>query len=154
MQTDDKTGIICDFCNGQHKIDFTYYSLDLNIITVRSNIQRVTSQAVIKSFDLCQLCWEEMSNVVKQNYRAVYHGICCDLTGKYLSGDYDCYLGKVSSITINLSSGSRIAEINSQVAALIFSADAYEQLLAKVSEMRKVSTKWSTSNTGQLPKNK
>lgn len=89
----DKTGICCDRCGLVIRDDFTYFSFDLRRTQLcdgrRPGIDNILRLSPDKSFDLCELCVDQMKQLVITNYRPVKAGMRCDFCGKQQgSGHY------------------------------------------------------------------
>lgn len=113
MQTDDKTGIICDSCGLIYKSEFKYYSFDFKKVEIynnnRQSLQQILSLAIDSSLDICTGCFEGIKKSIVKNYagqmgskwRPPQQHVVCELTGVKLSGTYNYYYCVVSFVNVN-----------------------------------------------------
>jgi len=114
MQTNDKTGIGCDYCGTTYNIDFEYYSFDFfsyNSVDGRKpSIEQIIKSQAIFSLDICTSCFDKIGKVVIGNYsknmskhRRMNVPAFCDWTGAQMSGTFDAYYCAVTKVKVSLS---------------------------------------------------
>ena len=107
MQSHDRSGIVCDLCGSNHRLDFAYYSMDARQVTVRNNrIVSDTGGPPVSSFDACTSCVELIKDAIRVNYRPTSSGVNCDLCDSRMRGDFMYYDIAISRVDVSAASGS------------------------------------------------
>ena len=94
MLLETKDGIKCDRCQSEHRINFTYYNIDISKPPKEYSVQQLRNYPVIKSVDLCQSCIDEIILLIKKHSKYLQGVIVCDLCGKRIQPT-DYYFAKV-----------------------------------------------------------
>jgi hypothetical protein len=88
MQSLDKTGIICDYCNSTNRLEFIYHSFDFKQVDNNGHkvLQSIVRLPTKKSFDICTLCYDEFTKSIIKNYKnlAKTKVLYCEVTGAIL----------------------------------------------------------------------
>ncbi len=78
--------------------DFTYYSIDANMVNVLDNLSTKTSED--ESFDICDGCFKKITSQLGKGV-----GFCCDVTGEVFDKKKcSYYSSKVNKCEVNFSS--------------------------------------------------
>lgn len=110
MQTQDRCGIVCDFCHMTERYDFTYYSLNAHKVRQfdgrKPSIDQILTTLVDKSFDMCAKCYDNISGDVVKTYSKNMNnktGIVkrfCELSGSNLMMADMFYYVVFSKVTV------------------------------------------------------
>jgi len=104
MKNDNGDGILCDYCGGESKGDFTYYSFDFVPVSI---INKFTHKKdICLSADICDTCMElfrqrvlDIANKVPESPTR------CDITGgNFGTNDQIFYQCNISSVAVELHS--------------------------------------------------
>lgn len=142
MLSADKRGIICDRCAMNIKEKFTYFSFDIDEISVSNNIMNVKNTVVL-SLDICPKCFDDFKNSVIKNYkpyrivdnRSCPNGIFCDLSGAHMYGTFTCYHITVSYISVDVNASVNV--IDDEYVELYVSDSVFASLRDKSEEIKK-----------------
>ena len=101
MQTNDRSGIACDYCGTSYRNDFIYYSFDFRYITVLEgripSLDMIYNIQVMFSLDICAACFSSIGKTIVDNYSKVMSGRrrraphICELTGEAFKNTYNYY---------------------------------------------------------------
>lgn len=154
MQLSDKSGIGCDLCASQHRLDFTYYNLDCrecpsSSTGVAEQLERAFRRPICSSHDCCPTCYDALCESVLQNQAAA--GVFrCELSGRILSGKFVYYYVIVTKVRVqsagnnfNVTSDPRWLEFN-------IATSEHQRLLAQTAANKEVPSQWQ-SHTGNSP---
>jgi hypothetical protein len=86
-----KDGICCDICGTTYKDQFIYYSFESSIVSVDSAVLRVVQGAKDLDVDVCEKCYTNAEDKVKQNIAKAIspNTIKCDFCTAVLRGKFN-----------------------------------------------------------------
>ena len=176
MQLKDRDGIACDICGTSYRTDFRYYSFDIRNIAVNDNLRppigSMLSSNVIFSLDVCEKCMGNVAEDVKKNYKAIKNAVCCDLTGKVLTGTFEFYFCQVVRADVKMTGQPNICVgcgahaavagepckdcgnkefikpadtvVDDRYLDIYMCEKAYNEFVDKAMNVRKIAGQWST----------
>ena len=112
MQTNDRSGIACDYCGTSYCNDFVYYSFDFKYIAVseghRPSLEMIHNTNMVFSLDICTACFSDIGQKIISNYsnimsakrRTAPH--ICELTGEVFTGTYNYYYCVVTKANVKM----------------------------------------------------
>jgi hypothetical protein len=177
MQLKDRDGIACDLCGASYKTDFRYYSFDMRNVAVNNNLRppvnSILSSNVAFSLDVCEKCMGGVAEDIKKNYKAVKNSVCCDLTGKVMTGTFDFYFCQVVRADVKMTGrpnvcancgvhsavlgepckdcgGSEFVKfadtvVDDRYLDIHMCEEAYDKFVNKAMDVRKIAGQWSTT---------
>jgi len=150
MQTDDKSGIVCDVCATQYRSEFTYFSLDLRLVAVLQNrrpaLVQILTYPAAASFDICPACYDGICKRVVATYKPVQVGNRCDLSGRLLTGSYEYYYGTVAKVEVNVP--AKDMRVTERILELDVSREEYQVLVDRAGQVKATVGQWSAEIEG------
>lgn len=141
----------------------------------RKAIDLLLREQPVNSLDICNKCFDKMRKQVVATYKPVRKGMVCDLTGKELSGTYDFYHCNITEVIVSLSEqpfsctscqtktyddsstckkcgGEEFVKVanvktDDRHLELMICDDAYQDLVDKSRNIRKVAGEWATKSS-------
>jgi len=144
MLLDERDGILCDTCGKEYRKDFTYYSIEGEMIMVRENIPATHNMGKVVDFDMCKECHNKMVERCMDHLNPNPHIIQCEQCGTRYKGEFNYIWFIFSKVTVTTPINKDPetdevvynVEVDKKVLDLKLDSKCYNEISAKVKEHR------------------
>jgi len=138
-------GILCDTCGNQYKRDFTYYSIEGQMVLVRESVKATNNMGKVVDFDMCEDCHAKMVKRCLDHLNPNPHIVQCEQCGEVHHGDFEYIWFIFSKVRVSTPPGTNPntdevqynLEVDKNVLDLKLDSKCYNEISDKVKETRR-----------------